>query len=429
MKRVQPANPQDETQTVQHAVVALDGLSPHPRNYRRHPESQVARLEASLARFGQVRSIVVQAGADGRYLLVAGHGLAEAARKQGLHALRADVIPAHWSAQQVEGYLIADNESSRGADDDLTTLAQMLQEQQQAGEALESLGYSDEELAALLDDLANAALAGDRRAVDDPDGGGDDFDTMPDASGPTRCQPGDLWQLGQHRLLVGDSTRREDVARLMAGETASLLATDPPYNVGIRYGDDVDDAKSAVEYETFTRDWFSVWCEVSDRQIVTPGCNNLARWLRWFDAYHWAPWTKTNAMTNGKVSRFWCWEPVLFFGVKWPRSRPNDVFNFPALPQKMADGSSLTPLHPCPKPLPMWADLFENYSEQNEVVADAFGGSGTAVIAAERIGRRCYAIELDPRYCDVILRRWEAETEREATLIERLEVAHASQAE
>lgn len=117
----------------------------------------MARLSASLARFGQVRSIVVQSGADGRYLLVAGHGLAQAARERGLTELRADVIPATWTPQQVEGYLITDNETTRGADDDLVALAAMLEEQRAAGENLEALGYSDDELAGLLEELAQAA--------------------------------------------------------------------------------------------------------------------------------------------------------------------------------------------------------------------------------------------------------------------------------
>lgn len=171
MSQKQPQQPHTTaTQDVQHATVALDALTPHPRNYRRHPESQVARLEASLARFGQVRSIVVQEGADGRYLLVAGHGLAEAARAQGLTELRADVIPASWTPQQVEGYLIADNESARGADDDLVALAQLLEEQQGAGEALAALGYSDEDLAALLETLA-AETTGRTTELDEPAGG------------------------------------------------------------------------------------------------------------------------------------------------------------------------------------------------------------------------------------------------------------------
>ena len=150
--------PQPTTQTVQHAVVALDALHAHPQNYRRHPDQQISRLAASLARFSQVRSIVVQEGADGRYLIVAGHGLVEAARREGFTELRADVIPASWSPTAVAGYLIADNETTRGADDDLTQLAAMLEEQRASGEHLEALGYSDEELAALLDDLAQTQL-------------------------------------------------------------------------------------------------------------------------------------------------------------------------------------------------------------------------------------------------------------------------------
>lgn len=229
-----------------------------------------------------------------------------------------------------------------------------------------------------------------------------------------------------HRLLCGDSTDAGDINALLEGERVTLLATDPPYNVGKDHGADVDDRMAEAAYEAFSRGWFAAWCEISDRQIVTPGCYNLARWLRWFEAYHRAPWTKTNAMTNGKVSRFWCWEPVLFFGAKWPRSRPNDVFDYPALPQKMADGATLTHLHPCPKPLAMWADLFEHYADAGDIVADAFAGSGTAIVAAERTDRACYAMEIDPHFADVILRRWEAETGREATLLSR-QVAEAEE--
>lgn len=146
---------------ITHRAVPIDSLRPHPRNYRKHPESQIARLSASLARFSQVRSIVVQAGADGRYLIVAGHGLAEAAKREGYTTLEADVIPAHWTPEQVEGYLVADNESSREAEDDLTQLAAMLEEQRAAGYHLESLGYSDDDLTALLTQLSDEALSTD----------------------------------------------------------------------------------------------------------------------------------------------------------------------------------------------------------------------------------------------------------------------------
>lgn len=165
--------------SVTHATVPLDALRPHPRNYRQHPDSQVGRLAASLARFGQVRSIVVQEGADGRYLIVAGHGLAEAAKREGLTELHADVIPAHWTPEQVEGYLVADNESSREAEDDLAALAAMLDEQRNAGYHLESLGFNDDELAGLLESLTQAADADWSDALGDlPEGDKAPFQQM-----------------------------------------------------------------------------------------------------------------------------------------------------------------------------------------------------------------------------------------------------------
>ncbi len=211
---------------------------------------------------------------------------------------------------------------------------------------------------------------------------------------------GQLWAIGEHRLLCGDSTVRADVERVMGGERAELAPVDPPYNVGFDYdGETVDDTKTAEKYEAFSRAWFEECRRVSDKQIVTPGCNNLALWLRWFDAYHWAPWTKTNSMTNGKVSRFWCWEPVLFFGEKWVRRRPNDVFDYPISNQQGVAN------HPCPKPLKMWTDLIEHYSEPGAVIYESFGGSGTTMVACQNLGRKCRMVEISPSYVAVVLQR------------------------
>lgn len=213
-------------------------------------------------------------------------------------------------------------------------------------------------------------------------------------------ESGQLWQIGDHRLLCGDCTKREDVERVMAGEKAELAPVDPPYNVGFDYdGETVDDTKTGVIYEAFSKTWFGECQRVSERQIVTPGCNNLASWLRWFDAFHWAPWTKSNSMTNGKVSHFWCWEPVLFFGEKWKRTRTNDLFDFPIGMQKDVAN------HPCPKPLKMWNDIIENYSEPEAIIFESFAGSGTTMVACQNLNRKCRAIEISPAYCAVILER------------------------
>jgi ParB-like chromosome segregation protein Spo0J len=141
----------------QNKIVPIDKLTAHPRNYRQHPESQVSKLVSSLVRFGQGRSIVIQDGPEG-YLIVAGHGIVEAAKKLQYTELRADILPANWTSEQVEGYLVADNMHSQDAEDDQEVLAQILQEQQDAGFDLASLGTDDESLRQLLESLGDGYL-------------------------------------------------------------------------------------------------------------------------------------------------------------------------------------------------------------------------------------------------------------------------------
>ncbi|MBN1632325.1 MAG: site-specific DNA-methyltransferase [Thermoleophilia bacterium] len=213
----------------------------------------------------------------------------------------------------------------------------------------------------------------------------------------------------KHRVMCGDATSDTEVATLISGEAPELLATDPPYNVGLGYDEATDDSRSDQAYREFTRQWFAAACRFSQRQLVTPGCHNLAMWLQLFAPYHVAPWIKTNAMTNGKVSRFWCWEPIVFFGEHWPRTRPHDVFDFPAGTHKDTGG------HPCPKPVRMWAEL-QSYASDGASVLDPFLGSGTTLVAAEQVGRRCLGMDISPAYVDVALRRWMSLTEQQPTL-------------
>src|SRR6266487_1354122 len=206
----------------ENTIVPLHRLFAHPENYRVHPDAQIANLTASLTRFGQGRSIVCQDGPD-RLLIVAGHGVVEAARRLDWQELRADILPTDWTPAQVKGYLIADNLLSAQAEDDTDVLARLLQEQQSAGFDLAALGSDDETLRQMLESLGNG-YAGEQEEGD----GGDDFDVSPDEV-EVRCKRGEIWQLGKHRLLVEDATKPENVKRLMQGEKAVLMATDPPY--------------------------------------------------------------------------------------------------------------------------------------------------------------------------------------------------------
>lgn len=413
----EPTPAQTERRTIQ-----IDAYQPHPRNYNRHPEDQVKRIAHSLTTFGQVKSIVVWRG----YFL-AGHGVAEAARSLGWTTLQADVLPDDYPEIKALAYLAADNELSRLSDPDAAQLAAILQEARAEDAALmAAIGYDDAELQKLLRDAEKQRAAGEPSS-DDP------TEQAAELLEKWRVRTGDLWQLGRHRLLCGDSTDPAAIDRLLDGKRAALLVTDPPYNVGIDYGEDSDDDKSDQDYEQFTRAWFDAWAERSDRQIVTPGFNNLMLWSIMYRRRikQIAPWIKTNAVTRGYISAHACWEPILFFGeadpawepilflqndkkqAGWNRIRVNDVFNYPIGTQPHTGG------HPAPKPLAMWQDMINSYTLIDDLVCDSFGGSGTTIIAAERMIRRAAAMEISPQWCSVILERYQIETGDTPTLISR----------
>ena len=387
-------------------MAKLRDLTPDSGNANRGTERGRYALETSLRKYGAGRSILIDR--EGR--IIAGNKTAETAADVGID----DVIIVQTDGRQLVAVQRTDLDldskearelayaDNRVAELDLSFDPEQMLADLQAGVDLSAFWRQDE-LDALLADLTPKTTGDTEPQVDRAE----------ELRQLWGVQPGQLWQLGEHRLAVGDCTDAATVARVMGGEKAVLAPVDPPYNVGFDYdGSTVDDSKVAADYEQFSRAWFGVCQSVSERQIVTPGCNNLASWLRWFDAKHWAPWTKTNSMTNGVVSRFWCWEPVLFFGDKWPRRRSNDVFDYPIGQQKGVAN------HPCPKPLTMWLDLIENYSESGDVVYEAFNGSGTTLIACENLSRRCRAVEISPAYVAVALQRWADHTQRTPVLLE-----------
>lgn len=219
-------------QVITNAMIPLDKLHPHDRNYNQHPPEQIQKIAQSLREFGQPRSIVVKQSTDG-YTIIAGHGVTEAARSEGWEALRADILPADYSNEKALAYLVADNELSNGSDPDMAALAQLLEESKHAGITLEAMGFSDTALDTLLKDLADEALANGQRDADDPDGGGDDFDATPDEA-QTRVQRGDIWQCGDgYRIGCFDATDIDAVRALIDGAMPSLVYTDPPYGVKV----------------------------------------------------------------------------------------------------------------------------------------------------------------------------------------------------
>ena len=374
----------------------------NPANWRTHPQNQRDAMRGALNEVGWVQRVVVNRQTG---YLVDGHERVWQALQNGdapVPYVEVDLSP------EEEAYVLATL-------DPIGAMAAADKEQLDA--LLREVQSGEAGVQAMLADVAKEAGL---YKADDDEGPSVDIDLANELREKWQTAAGQMWEVPSlkqagraHRLACADSTNAVDVAALFGPNIASLLVTDPPYNVGVGYGLSVNDSMPEEGYRTFSEGWFGAWRAHSKRQIVTPGCYNLARWLRWFDPYHVAPWIKTNSMTNGKVSRFWCWEPTLFFGEPdewswepilfygdgWQRKRANDVFNYPVGAQKDVAN------HPCPKPLAMWKNLLLQYSAAGDVIADAFMGSGTTMVAAEDVGRVCYGMEIEPKYVAVTLER------------------------
>jgi len=436
--------PKEETpaQSVkENRMVPVASLYPHEKNYRQHPPEQIRKIKASLERFGQVRSIVIQECENGSYTIVAGHGVVEAATQLKMSELRADVFASWVSETEIRGYLVADNLLGVDAVDDEELLAQLLQEQSDAGFDLASLGSDEETLRQMLESLGDEILVGEEG------GGGDDYDVDPDAV-DVRCKRGELWQLGTHRLLVDDCTIPENVKKLMGGEKAVLMATDPPYgdswvkkaqdmqahgyghSHAVLHGSIESDDLNVTDLKAFLITFlesakfagdppmpFYVWHRakriVFETALIETGhfVHQPVVWVKpgfVIGRLHYHPrceWALHGwRQGNGKCP---------FYGERnqsdvWEVARENDK------------------VHPTQKPLELFAIPIRNHTKPDEICYEPFAGSGTCLIAAEREGRRCYAMELDEKYATVILNRWEAETGETATLLQRTsEVQHA----
>lgn len=376
-------------------------LKPDPNNARKHNQRNIGQIVSSLQEVGGARSIVI----DEDNIILAGNGVIEAAGIAGIENVRVieadgnEIIAVKRTGltpEQKTRLALWDNRASELAEWDVDQL---------------QIEFDSGMLDGMFSDIDLDKLGLDTKG-EQPEDAEPQIDKAEELREKWGVESGQLWQLGEHKLICGDCTDASVVDRLMHGERAELAPVDPPYNVGFDYdGSTVDDLKNSDTYKDFSEAWFSVCQSVSEKQIITPGCYNLAHWLRWFEPLHWAPWTKSNSMTNGRVSRFWCWEPVLFFGEKWQRRRANDLFDYPIGKQEGVAN------HPCPKPLKMWEDLIENYSEPNAIIFECFSGSGTTLIACERLNRKCRAVEISPAYCAVAIQRWVDVTGQEPILV------------
>ncbi len=398
--------------------VAIGRLFCSPSNPRRNEEA-VPHVAASIRRFGWQQPVVARRSGE----VIAGNTRLKAARSLGLTE-----VPVAWfegSDLDAVAYQVADNRTHEFATWDDASLAQIL-EQLRAEDALAGVGFDDAQIDELLAQLA-ADLA--PKELEDPGAG------EPPEEPVSRL--GDLWLLGDHRLLCGDSTKPEDLARLMGGEKAHLLATDPPYLVDYtaqnhppssfngpqtanKNWDAYKDPAASVEFfDSFLRtclphvvpDAALYQWHASRRQSLVERAWEMNGLL----VHQTIVWVKSRPVLTRSMY-MWRSEPCYFGWVQGnmpPQDRrpPHNATNVWEIDQ---DGERHP--HPTVKPLEVFERPLQYHTKHGEIALEPFSGSGTQIIAAEKLRRRCYAMELSPAFVDVAVRRWETATGQQATL-------------
>jgi site-specific DNA-methyltransferase (adenine-specific) len=382
-------------------------LHPHPRNWRKHPEKQLKALRGLLGEVGFAGAELARELEDGTLQLIDGHARASMVGDSEIPVLILDVDESE--ADKILATF-----------DPIGAMAETNKENLDA--ILRQIQTSDEDVAKLLSDLAEDAglyLGEDADLLTDPD-------DVPDAPAEPITKVGDLWLLGEHRLLCGDSTKADDVTRLMNGRKADLWLTDPPYNVAYT-GKTADaltidnDSMSDGDFRAFLVQCFQIafdnlkaggsyyiWHADTEglnfRGAIADCGETLRQCLIW----------QKNVMVMGRQDYHWQHEPCLYGWKKgashgWYTDRKQTTL-------LVFDRPSRSTEHPTMKPVRLFQYQIGNSTAPQGLVFDSFLGSGTTLIACQELGRTCYGLELSPSYCDVIVARWEAATGKKAIL-------------
>jgi len=382
--------------------VDINKLVPYSRNSRKHSPAQISQIRASLREFGFLSPVLI----DANFNLIAGHGRVEAARLEGFTEVPA-VFAEHLTDAQRKAFVIVDNQLALNASWDEELLALNLSELKDLDFDLTLTGFDPKEIEALF-------------AAANPEIAEDDFDVGAAAKEPVIAQLGDVWKLGRHTLMCGDSTVPEDVNKLMGGVKARCVFVDPPWNVD--YGSDqkhpswkprtiMNDKMSTEQFGAFLLAAFKCMAAVSEPGCMTYCVMSAQEWgnamiTLYESGYHWSStiiWAKDSLVLSRKDYHTQ-YEPIWYGWLEGKRLCPlkdrkqSDLWQIPR-PKK-------SELHPTTKPLALVAKALENSSYPADIVLDSFGGSGSTLLAAEQTGRVCYMMELDPKYASVILRRY-----------------------
>ena len=375
-------------------LVPIEKLVPYVNNARTHSPEQITKLRASLREFGFINPVII----DRDYGVIAGHGRILAAKEEGIKDIPC-VFADHLTEAQKKAYIIADNRMAMDAGWDEELLRVEIEALQAEAFDLSLTGFDEKELADLFQEDSE---------VED-----DDFDVDGELKEPAVTQMGDVWTLGRHRLVCGDSTKAETYEVLMQGQKANLVLTDPPYNVNYEgaAGKIKNDNMAGEQFYQFLLDAFTNMEKVmaNDASIYvfhadTEGLNFRKAFA---DAGFYLSgcciWMKPS-LVLGRSPYQWQHEPCLYGWKKkgkhqWYADRKQTTIWSFEKTKKNTD-------HPTMKPIPLLAYPIKNSTMSNTLVLDPFGGSGSTLIACEQTDRSCFTIELDEKFCDVIVKRY-----------------------
>ena len=389
------------TTTTEMQLVDINKLIPYVNNARTHSPEQITKLRSSLREFGFVNPIIV----DKDLNVIAGHGRLAAAKAEGITEVPC-VFAEHLTEAQKKAYIIADNRMSEDAGWDDELLKVEMEALQDMGFDLSMTGFDTDELDELF------------KNEDDSEVKDDDFDLTAALEKASFVERGDIWTVGKHRLMCGDATSADDVNALMGDTKANLILTDPPYGVSFKSASGLtiqNDSIKDEEFYTFLLNAFKCMAEHLESggaayvfHADTEGLNFRRAFV---DAgFHLAGcciWVK-DSLVLGRSDYQWQHEPVLYGFLqngkhKWFSDRKQTtIWNFDK-PKRNAN-------HPTSKPLDLLSYPIGNSTQENAVVIDTFGGSGSTMMACEQMNRVCFMMELDPKYASVILRRYVEDT-------------------
>jgi DNA modification methylase len=393
-------------------MLDINSLIPYARNARTHSEAQIAQIAGSIKEFGFTNPILIDKSAG----IIAGHGRVSAARKLNLTEVPC-IRLEHLSETQRKAYILADNRIALNSGWEAEFLSTELEELKDLGINLESLGFDSEEIDALLNKI-------------EPTAGLTDEDEAPEVQEQAVTKPGDIWVLGNHRLMCGDSTSIDAVDKLMP-ETADMAFTDPPYLMNFtgginrdgsksfnaqhgriandkmskQEGDDFLDAINTIIASKVRGAFYITFCRLGiDRYYASMQrtglrCRSLIIWDK-----------GNHTLSNSDYMSMY--EPMFYGWVKdhafYGGNTGMDIWR--------VERTKKNDLHPTMKPVALVEKALTDGSKAKEVVLDLFGGSGSTLIACEKVGRVSRLMELDPKYCDVIVKRWQAFTGKKAIL-------------